>query len=106
MAESTPLTRITKPLADLFMLNAETTAAILLRQTATVSELLQASVENTRAVVAAKDLGEAFRLQQEYGREAFEKVSATGRDNWNTLRDAMGKAGDVVRTAVRPQAAA
>lgn len=101
-----PIRRITKPLVDLMVLNAETTGAIMLRQTATVGELVQSGVERARAVAAAKDVSEAFRLQTEFGREVLEKLTATGRDNWGTMRDAYGKAGEVIRTAVQSPKAA
>ena len=107
MTETTsPISRITKPLMDLMLLNAETTGAILLRQNAVMGELVQAGVDRARAVAGAKDLGEAMRLQTDFGRHVFEKLSATGRDNWNTVRDAYGKAGGVIRTAVQPSKAA
>ena len=107
MTETTnPISRITKPFVELMLLNAETTGAILLRQNAVMSELVQASVDGARAVAGAKDLGEAMRLQQDLGRQMFEKLSATGRDNWNTVRDAYSKAGTVIRTAVQPSKAA
>lgn len=107
MSETTnPMSRITKPFMDLMLLNAETTGAILLRQTAVVGELVQAGIDGARAVAGAKDLGEAMRLQQDLGRQVFEKLTATGRDNWNTVRDAYDKAGSVIRTAVQPSQAA
>ncbi len=107
MADTTnPITRITKPLVDLMLLNAETTGAILLQQNAMMAELVQAGVDRARAVADAKDLGEAMRLQTDFGRHVFEKLSAAGRDNWNTMRDAYGKAGSVIRTAVQPSKAA
>ena len=107
MSEATnPIRRITKPLVDLMVLNAETTGAILLRQNAMLGELVKAGVDRARAVADAKDVGEAFRLQTEFGREVFEKMNSTGRENWETVRDAYGKAGEVIRTAVRPAQAA
>lgn len=99
------LSRFTRPVIDLMVLNAETAGSMLLRQNTAFGELVQAGVERARAVADAKDLGEAVRLQSEFGREVFEKMSSVGRENWNTVREAYGKAGEVLREAVSPKAA-
>ena len=95
--------RVTKPLTDLVLLNAETTGQILLRQNAVFGQLVEQSVAQTRRMTAVSGVREAVESQREYLRTVGETLRTAQQDNLETLRNAGKSAVDVIRGAIRPQ---
>ena len=95
--------RVAGPVADLMLLNVETTAAILLRQGSAFSSLVTQGVDQTRQLAEADGLRNAMRSQQKYLRGVAEQITDAGRDNIQTIRDSGEKARDVIVTAFTAQ---
>ena len=93
--------RVTKPMTELVLLNAETTGTVLARQNAFVADVIAASVDQVRVLTEAGSLRDAIDSQRTYVREIGEKFQATARENVETIRAAGRDAGTVVRGAFR-----
>lgn len=86
-----------KPMADLMVVNAEATGAMLLRMNALSAELIREGIDHARALAGAADFAEAGRLQTESVRKVAEKVGEASRENADAAREAFSKAGEVIR---------
>lgn len=101
MSEQNRFSRVTKPMTDLVIINAETTGTVLQRQNAFVAEVIAASVDQVKVLTEAGSLRDAIDSQRAYIREISEKFQTTARDNMDTIREASKDAGNVVRGAFR-----
>lgn len=101
MSEANRLARITKPVTDLVVLNAETTGTILLRQNAFVTDMISASVDQVKTLTTAGSLRDAAESQRAYLREMGSKFQSVTKENVETLRDAGRDASSVVRGAFK-----
>ena len=101
MSTQTRITRITKPMTDLVILNAETAGAVLQRQNTFVAEVIVASVDQVKVLTESGSVRDAFDAQRAYVRDMGEKLQTTARDNFETIRAASTEAGDVIRGAFR-----
>lgn len=101
MSEQNRFARVTKPMTDLVIINAETTGTVLQRQNAFVAEVIAASVDQVKVLTEAGSLRDAIDSQRAYVREISEKFQTTARDNIETIREAGKDAGNVVRGAFR-----
>ncbi len=101
MTTETRFARVTKPMTDLVILNAEATGTVLQRQNAFVAEVIAASVDQVKVLTEAGSLRDAMDSQRAYIREIGEKFQSTARENIETIRDAGREAGTVVRGAFR-----
>ncbi len=101
MSEQNRFARVTKPMTDLVIINAETTGSVLQRQNAFVAEVIAASVDQVKVLTEAGSLRDAIDSQRAYVREISEKFQTTARDNIETIREASKDAGNVVRGAFR-----
>ena len=101
MSEQNRFARVTKPMTDLVIINAETTGTVLQRQNAFVAEVIAASVDQVKVLTEAGSLRDAIDSQRAYVREISEKFQTTARDNIETIREAGKDAGTVVRGVFR-----
>ena len=101
MSTQTRITRITKPMTDLVILNAETAGAVLQRQNTFVAEVIVASVDQVKVLTESGSVRDAFDAQRAYVRDMGEKLQTTARNNLETIRAASTEAGDVIRGAFR-----
>lgn len=101
MSEQNRFARVTKPMTDLVLINAETTGTVLQRQNAFVAEVIAASVDQVKVLTEAGSLRDAIDAQRAYVREISEKFQSTTRENFETIRGASKDAGSVVRGAFR-----
>lgn len=101
MSTESRFTRVTKPMTDLVILNAEATGTVLQRQNAFVAEVIAASVDQVKVLTEAGSLRDALDSQRAYIREIGEKFQTTARENIETIRGASRDAGNVVRGAFR-----
>ena len=98
---TTPVRRFLKPMADLFVINAETMSTLILRQNELVNELIESGVETLRKTVNAETVQDAFEAQRDYVTTVSEKVQNLQRENLETLRDAGTTGTEVLRNAFR-----
>ena len=101
MSEQNRFARVTKPMTDLVIINAETTGTVLQRQNAFVAEVIAASVDQVKVLTEAGSLRDALDSQRAYIREISEKFQSTARENLETIREGGRNAGNVVRGAFR-----
>ena len=101
MSTESRFTRVTKPMTDLVILNAEATGTVLQRQNAFVAEVIAASVDQVKVLTEAGSFRDALDSQRAYIREIGEKFQTTARENIETIRGASRDAGNVVRGAFR-----
>ena len=101
MPEQRRFTRVTKPVTDLVIVNAETTGTVLQRQNAFTAEFIAASVDQVKVLTEAGSLRDAVDAQRAYIREISEKFQSTARENIETIRAGGSKAGQIVRGVFR-----
>ena len=95
--------RVVGPITDLMLLNIETTAAILLRQGAAISEVVSQGVGQAKQLTEADGIQDAMHTQQKYLRGVAQQLTEAGRENIQTIRDSGEKARDVIRSAFSSQ---
>jgi len=97
MSTAERIRNVFKPMADLAVINSETTGAILLRQNAFFGELVESSVNQIRTLAEAPSVRDAVETQRGCLREVSSRASSVARDNFETLREGGKNAGSVLR---------